>query len=1048
MNYTLGIDIGIASVGFAGVNVEQKKILFCGTHIFEAAENPKDGASLATPRREKRGMRRVVGRRARRKKQIRALLAKHDLKDIESIDQSKEKAVALSPWELRKAALERKLEDGEFARVLFHIAKWRGFQSNKKGGIEENDTEGKKVLSGATELEEKARDAEAPTIAAYLATQPKKRNGDGDYTNSVKRDELRREIKLIFEAQRKFGNEKSTEKLYLEYAGSGKKEERNTREGDGIAFYQRPLQSSEGLVGFCTFEEEEKRAPKFSYTAELFVLWSKLNNTRIKDTKSNERALLQNEKNQLVELAHKNKSGVTYKQARKKLALSNNERFNIGYRQIKDEDNSWEKIRDNTEKSVFLKLSGYHALKEALDTSSDTDWQYWIHKRREDLDDIARVLSFYEDRKQVDELLSVHNLTDEEKKRLCEINNFSKSVDLSLKAIRKILPLMQSGKRYDEACKEIWGHHGLIENKGHALVPPFDDIRNPVVNRALAQTRKVINACIRKYGKPDTIIVELAREVGKHFKDRKEIERNQKKNESYRNEARQHVAEILGTIEDNVTGGDIIKYRLWKEQDGCCVYSGQYITPEMLRDSTTTQIDHIIPYGRSWNNSYMNKVLCLSDENQRKGNQTPYEYLGGTPRFAQMQALANILPPKKAENLLIENFVDREQAWKDRALNDTRYIAKLLRNHLADNLDLGKGNRVQTRNGALTSNLRHAWGLGKKNRDNDRHHAQDAIVLACSTQSMVQKLSQWNKFEARKKNLSERPLPPKPWDTFRDDAIVAVNNIFVSRMPVRKITGSAHEDTVRSIRKSDGKVIQRVKLRSLTLPMLENMVDKNRNIKLYTLLKERLEEHGGKADKAFATPVYMPVNDPSKTAPRVNSVRIETSEKSGIIINEGLASNGDQIRIDVFQKNGKFFVVPIYVHHFVQDELPNKAIVAAKDEKDWEEMDDKDFIFSLYKNDLVRIKSKKKDFLAYYMGTVDRATGAISIRAHDSDPSFGKDGTTRTGVKALLAFEKYTVDYFGNKSRITQEKRCGVAQCDDLKSGKTVPIEGAVEAAE
>ncbi|MBI1301212.1 MAG: type II CRISPR RNA-guided endonuclease Cas9 [Alphaproteobacteria bacterium] len=516
----------------------------------------------------------------------------------------------------------------------------------------------------------------------------------------------------------------------------------------------------------------------------------------------------------------------------------------------------------------------------------------------------------------------------------------------------------------------------------------------------------------------------------------------------YRNEARQHVAEILGIIEDNVTGEDILKYRLWKEQDGCCVYSGQYITPEMLRDSTTTQIDHIIPYSRSWNNSYMNKVLCLSDENQRKANQTPFEYLGGTPRFTQMQALANMLPPKKVENLLIENFVDREQKWKERALNDTRYIAKLLRSHLADNLDLGKGNRVQTRNGALTSNLRGAWGFPDKNRKNDRHHALDAIVLACSTQSMVQQLSQWNKFEARKKNPSQRPLPTKPWDTFRDDAIAAVNDVFVSRMPVRKITGAAHQETIRSIRKSDGKVVQRVKLRSLTLPMLENMVDKNRNIKLYYVLKERLEEHGGKADKAFATPVFMPVNDPSKTAPRVNSVRIETSEKSGIIINEGLASNGDQIRIDVFQKNGKFFVVPIYVHHFVQDELPNKAIIAAKDEKDWEGMDDKNFIFSLYKNDLVRIKSKKEDYLAYYMGTVDRSTGNISIRTHDSDPSFGKDGTTRTGVKTLLAFEKYTVDYFGNKSRITQEKRCGVALYNDSKSGKTVPIEGAVEAAE
>lgn len=1047
MTYILGIDVGIASVGFAGINIDQKKILFCGVHIFEAAENPKDGASLAAPRREKRGMRRVIHRRSQRKKQTRALLAKHGLKDIHLIDQS-QKESCTSPWVLRKESLERKLTDAEFARVLFHMAKRRGFQSNKKGGTDQNDTEGKKVLSGATELEEKALQSGAKTISGYLSQQPKQRNGDGDYTNSVKRDELRREVKLIFEAQQKFGNEKSTPELLYEYAGSGKKEERNTREGDGIAFYQRPLQSSEHLVGNCTFEEGEKRAPKCAYTAELFVLWSKLNNLRIKDSKSNERLLTQDEKNRLADLAHKNKSGVSYKQARKELDLSDNERFNLSYRKLRDNDNSWEAIRDNTEKAILLKLTGYHALKDALNTGSEAGWQNWMTNRRDALDDIARILSFYEDRKQVDDLLSVHMLSNEEKIRLSSITNFSKTVDLSLKAIQKILPHLQNGLRYDEACKQVWGHHGLSECKSHALVPPFEDIKNPVVNRALAQTRKVINACIREYGKPETIIVELARDVGKPFKDRKDIEREQKKNEAYRNEARQHAAELMGLIADNVTGEDILKYRLWKEQEGFCPYSGQYITPEMLRDSATTQIDHILPYSRSWNNSYMNKVLCTSDANQNKGNKTPYEYLGSTPRFAQMQSIIKNLPPKKIENLLIENFVDREQGWKERALNDTRYIAKLLKNHLADSLDLGKGNRVQSRNGALTANLRGAWGFHDKNRRNDRHHALDALVLACSTQSMVQQFAQWNKYEARRKYPAARPLPPKPWDTFRKDALKAIDGIFVSRMPVRKITGAAHEETIRSIRKSDDKIIQRVKLKSLKLSQLENLVDKERNVRLYSTLKKRLEDHGDKPEKAFAEPVYMPVNDSSKTPPRINSVRIETTEKSGIPINHGLASNGNMVRVDVFRVNGKYQLVPIYVHHFAQGALPNKAIIAFKDEKDWLEVSDDDFLFSLYKNDLVHIKSKKEEFIGYYNGT-HRGTGNINIRTHDSDPSFGKNGIKEgIGAKTLLIFDKYTVDYFGRKHKIKKEKRIGVAKRTHTKPCEPVPAQGAVEAAE
>lgn len=1055
MAYNLGIDIGIASVGFAGVAPDRKNILFCGVHIFEAAENPKDGASLATPRREKRGMRRVIGRRSQRKKQIRALLAQHGLKDLDIIDVSKKhpktgrNTPPVSPWALRKEALERLLTDGEFARVLFHIAKHRGFQSNRKGA-EANDTEGKKALSGAKELQEAMVRAGASTIGAYLANLPKKRNGDGSYERFVTRDLLREEVKAIIKAQQKLGNSKATPELLHEYAGSGKQEERNTLEGDGIAFYQRPLQSSEHLVGFCTLEPEEKRAPKFSYTAELFVLWSKLNNTRIKSMGGNERALSQEEKNGLADLAHKNKGGVTYKQARKELGLSDSERFNISYRKINEEDNSWEKIRENAEKFVFLKLPGYHALKDALDTGSIADWQNWLNNRCEALDDIARILSFYEDKKQVDKMLSVHGLSETEKKNLCKITGFSKSVDLSLKAIRKILSFMQQGMIYDKACKEAGYDPGKRENKGLGLVPPFEDIRNPVVNRALGQTRKVINACIRKYGMPETIIVELARDVGKPFSDRKKIEREQKQNLAYREDAKKHASEILGTIEDNVSREDILKYRLWKEQEGFCPYSGVYMTPDMLRDSVATQIDHIIPYSRSWNNSYMNKVLCLTSENQSKGNDTPREYFQRTGKSLDaLEAFARQLPPRKAENLLIEKFDDEKASqWKDRALNDTRYMARLLKNHLEQNLDLGKGNRVQTRNGMLTSNLRHAWGLGKKNRDNDRHHAQDAIVLACSTQGMVQALSNWNKYEARKKHPSERPFPPKPWETFRDDAIAAVGSIFVSRMPVRKITGPAHEETIRSIRKSDGKIIQRVKLKDLSLPKLEDMVDKKRNAKLYNVLKERLEAHGGKADKAFAEAIYMPVNDPSKTAPRIHSVRIETSEKSGIVINEGLASNGDMVRVDVFKKDGKFQLVPIYVHHFAQKTLPNKAIVAFKDEKDWIEQNEEDFLFSLYRNDLVYIKSKKEEFWGYYVGT-HRGTGNINIRTHDNDPDFGKNGVKEgIGVKTLLAFHKYSVDYFGDKHKIIQEKRIGVAQCHDPESGSPEPLERTVAAAE
>lgn len=1050
MGYILGIDIGIASIGFAGVNHDLKKILFSGVHIFEAAENPKTGASLAEPRRTARGQRRVIHRRAQRKNAIRQLLLRHGLNCLSVVDKKYEptgkNTPPISPWDLRRTALDRKLTDEELVRILFHIGKHRGFQSNKKSQSNEGDDG--KALKGAGDLEQKWIQSGEKTIGAYLSTQSKKRNGNESYDNFIKRDWLREEIKVIFEAQRKFNQIKATEVLRLEYAGTGEKAKRNTPEGDGIAFYQRPLQSSEKLIGDCTFEKGEKRAPKFSYTAELFVLWSRLNNTKIKIQNGDERFLTQDEKNKLVNLAHKNKGGVSYTQARKEIGLNESERFNISYRQLDKGDNSWEKIRNEAEKSNFLKLSGFHALHEALDTGSATDWQKWIGSDRDKLDEVAYITSFIEDGKIIREKYQKLGLNEDQIKKLCEIKNFSKTVDLSLKALRNILPELEKGLRYDEACKAL-NYNNQPENKGLSKVPKFEDVRNPVVNRALGQTRKVINACIREYGLPDTIVVELAREVGKNFRDRKDIEKEQKTNEARRNTAKTHIAEILGIIEGNVTGEDILKYRLWKEQDCFCPYSGAYITPEMLRDSTSVQIDHIIPYSRSWDNSYMNKVLVLTTENQKKKNDTPFEYLGKTNRWEALEVFARQLPPKKAERLLTENFDDKKAGeWKDRALNDTRYMARLLKSHLEQSLDLGKGNRVQTRNGSLTAHLRGAWGFPDKNRRNDRHHALDAIVIACSTQSMVQGLTNWNKYEARRKNPAERPLPPKPWESFREDAKESVNSIFVSRMPVRKISGAAHEDTIRSIRKSDGKIIQRIKLKDFKKDTLENMVDKARNIKLYDILKERLDAHGGDAKKAFATPVYMPVNDPSKPAPRINSVRILTNEKSGIEINHGLASNGDMVRVDVFKKDNKFWLVPIYVHHFAEDKLPNKAIIAFKDESEWAEMSDNDFMFSLYKNDLIKVTTKKEIIFGYYNGT-HRGTGNLNVRTHDSDPSFGKDGIKEgIGIKTSLSFEKFSVDYFGRKHKIEKEKRLGVAHSDDSERGAAIPEQGTGAAAE
>ncbi|MER2520051.1 MAG: type II CRISPR RNA-guided endonuclease Cas9 [Bdellovibrionales bacterium] len=1195
MAYNLGIDMGITSVGFAGVDRENESILFSNAHIFDAAETA-DGGSLAADRGKARRIRRLLSRRAARKKDIRALLAEYGLRDLEAIDYAPPEGTKppISPWDLRKAALERKLADAEFARVLFHIAKRRGFQSNKKGNLT-NDTEGKVVLESAIKLEEAARDAGAETEAAYLAAQPKQRNDGKVYTNSIKRDSLRREIKRIFDVQRQKGNAKATEDFLLAYAGDGDPKKRNTLEGDGIAFYQRPLQSAEDMIGFCAFERNEKRAPKFAYTAELFVLWSRLNNTIIRCTNGNEDQLTADQKRLLADLAHKETDGVRYAEARKALGLTDNERFNIGYRKIKndkgnkDDADTWEKIRDITEKKVFLQLPGYHALKKALNTGSITDWQQWIGPKRDTLDEMARILSYIEDKEEFGKRLSALGIDEATQDKLASITNFKGTVSLSLKAIRIILPDMQKVPFADPATGQVfesfddikkkhgYSDHLVEEKKG--CVPSLGDTLNPVVKRALAQARKIINACIRTHGMPETIIVELGRDIGKPMKGywvdktgkkklgkgdlakgdryimcRADFEKENEKNWQRRQAAAKAVAEIIGIHPALVSGGDVLKHRLWIEQKNVCPYCCEPISPAVFKADNATQIDHIPPYSQSWDVSYMNKVLVHLECNQKKLDKIPFDIWGKTPLWEKIKIIAQCLPKAKQDRILMEEFSARAQGWKDRALNDTRYMARELRSHLQACLPC----KVEVRNGAVTAHLRGLWGftdekldsiihilqsdateayakkqlealglkkyhveaalhvrdmnqaemkkvlrgfIHYKDRTNDRHHALDAIVLACSTQSMVQDVARQHKYNKKAREY------PKPWETFREDTLAKVygvpdkEGIIVSRLPDRSATGAAHQDTVYSLRKTvavdkKGKeipsttAVSRMALQDLfdvrkkgddqyahLLSKVEKIYyKKDRARGVYEALKERVEtcrKEGRDPKTVFDEPVYMKASVKAlakgKThGEQIKHVQMDMGYTTGLVLDTGpvaekpngeklgaIAPNtqGGMLRVDVFTKpNGKgkmeYYLCPVYISNIAKGELPRKAIVANKPEKEWTDVSGMKFLFSLYKNDYIKIENRDGILEGYYKGA-NRATNSMEIITHDRDPSFGKNGLKDSiGVKTLLSFEKYNVNYFGEKFKIKKEKRLGLTKSAGAEASEAVAEKRAASAGE
>ena len=130
------------------------------------------------------------------------------------------------------------------------------------------------------------------------------------------------------------------------------------------------------------------------------------------------------------------------------------------------------------------------------------------------------------------------------------------------------------------------------------------------------------------------------------------------------------------------------------------------------------------------------------------------------------------------------------------------------------------------------------------------------------------------------------------------------------------------------------------------------------------------------------------------------------------------------VRVDVFTKGGKYFLVPIYTWQVAKGILPDRAVIAFKNEEEWELMDENaTFQFSLYQNDLVKLVTKKKTIFGYFNG-LNRATGNIDIKEHDLEKSKVKDGIHQSiGIKLALSFEKYQVDELGKNIRLCKPSK-------------------------
>ena len=330
-----------------------------------------------------------------------------------------------------------------------------------------------------------------------------KRNKGGDYSNTFLRSQLKEEIGIIFEKQKAFGSLYVTDAFsekYLEILFS----QRAFEEGPGE---ESPYAGNqiEKMVGKCTFEKEEKRAPKATYTFELYNLWQKINSIGILQD-GVKRRLTDDERNKLFALCHKTEK-IDYKRIRKELELGQDALFsNLTYGQKEVEE---------VEAAKFQYLPVYHEMRKAFDKISKNH-VLQISNTQRDL--IGTAITYYKTDDKIQQALLEGNFSKEEINAILGMKNFSKFGSLSVKAMQKVIPYLEKGLTYDKACEQAgydFRAHNVAEKKKYLPKLPQNtyDITSPVVKRAINQTIKVVNEIIKRHGSPAAVNIELAREM-------------------------------------------------------------------------------------------------------------------------------------------------------------------------------------------------------------------------------------------------------------------------------------------------------------------------------------------------------------------------------------------------------------------------------------------------------------------------------------------------------------------------------------------------------
>ncbi len=828
MRYRLALDIGTNSIGWAVLRLDKEgnpaELIRIGSRIYPDGRHPKTGESLGTNRREPRSQRRRRDRYLQRRDALLKYLPQYGL--FPKLHSAEADALRQkNPYQLRAKGLDEALTPYELGRAIFHLNQRRGFKSNRKTDRAAANESSK--IRQAVQSFEKAMEGKARTVGEALYQRLQENPDAGTrarlrgkgvkatYDFYISRQMIEEEFDALWQAQQAWHPDLLTEEAYNAL--------------HRIIFHQRELKAPP--VGRCTLLPEESRAAKALPSSQRFRLYQEINHLKCIDLRTGEECHLSQEQRDQLAAYLERRSNAKYVDLRKQLFGKT----------------AYEKYQFTIEATALARKNLYgntttHKLKN--DKAFGPDWHQLSLKTQ---DEIVCCLIEAEDEAEVtDWLIYQHKLSPESAAYVAGVSLEEGHLRFSQTAVNRVLPHLVNGwdadedkpLTYDQAVRAAGFKDHRIQSPDNLLdqlpyygeilwrhcqdMPTATDprerehgrITNPTVHIGLNQLRRLLNALIRQYGRPNEVYIELARKLKLSREGKTEIMRQHKLNR----ERNEKLDQELRDYGEPVNAKNRLKLKLYHELRPLghkCIYSDAAIKRTELIDGDY-QIDHILPFSKTLDDGYNNKVLVAGKANREKGNRSVYE-LGQLPGYdwEEIKARATRLPYAKRKRFAtdaleqwagnIGEFSKDGAGFLQRQLTDTAYLARVTREYLQT---ICPANKIVTSPGRLTAQLRAKWGWNKllnddnsKNRDDHRHHAIDAVAIGLIDRKMLQKVSTRaaRAKEQDAENLLKGVHEDLPWENLREQIEHALDRCVVSHKPDHNPQAQLHEATAYGI---------------------------------------------------------------------------------------------------------------------------------------------------------------------------------------------------------------------------------------------------------